>query len=138
MRRLLCVVVASSALLALLVPAEAASPRRPSGTYTGDGGRFTLMVSGRSITLAAFSFRCGSTTGRTSVNQIGIRKARGRWRFSIRTHGGVTYGDRHVDENARVRLAGRFSPTARSAAGTFTVRTPRCGSTGRVEWSARR
>jgi len=138
MRRLLCAIVVATTTAGLLAPAEAAAPRRPSGTYTGDGGRFTLKVTGRWIQIAAFDFRCRGTTGRTSLNQIRIRRARGRWRFSIRMHGSVTYRDDHPDENARVRFSGRFSPTARSAAGTFAVSAPHCGATGTVEWTARR
>jgi hypothetical protein len=72
------------------------------------------------------------------LNDIAIRKRRGRYRFYIRAHGITTYGDEQPDENAVIRFAGRFTPTARRALGTFRVRTPRCGGTGPQQWSARR
>lgn len=116
----------------------AARAKRPRGTYTGRGGRYLLSVSGRTIDLAAFDFDCGTATGRTSLNDIPIRKRRGRYRFSIKAHGNVTYSDDHVDENAAVTASGVFSVTGRRVAGTLRVKTPRCGGTGKVDWAARR
>lgn len=112
--------------------------RRPSGTYSGPDADPMLVVSGRSIQLAAFDFDCGTATGRTSLNGIAIRKRRGRYRFYIRAHGNVTYSDDHPDENAVIRFGGRFTPRAARALGSFRVRTPRCGGTGPVEWRAPR
>jgi hypothetical protein len=112
--------------------------RRPRGLYTGQGGRLQLSVAGGRIEIAAFGFGCGAVTGRTGLNDVPIVRRRGRYRFSIRAHGGVTYSDEESPDNAAIRLSGRFTPTARRALGTLTIRTPRCGRIGPVEWSARR
>jgi hypothetical protein len=119
-------------------PARATALRRPRGTYTGRRGTLTLLVSRRSIDLAAFDYPCDGATGRTSLNDIPIARRRGRYRFSIRAHGITTYSDGHADENAVIRLSGRFTPKAGRAIGTFRVKTPHCGPTGRVRFTARR
>ncbi|HMJ97276.1 MAG TPA: hypothetical protein VK486_15585 [Thermoleophilaceae bacterium] len=118
--------------------ATAARLRRPRGTYTGDHGRLQLNADGDSMPIFAFAFKCGSVTGRTALNDVAITRRRGRYRFSISAHGGITYSDDRSPDNGAIRLSGRFTPTAKRALGTFTVRTPRCGRTGPVEWSARR
>jgi hypothetical protein len=97
-----------------------------------------LRVAGGSIQIVAFSFRCGDVTGRTALNDVPITRRRGRYRFSIIAHGGITYSDEESPDNGAIRFSGRFTPTARRALGIFRVRTPRCGGTGTVEWSARR
>jgi hypothetical protein len=114
----------------------AAQLRRPAGTYIGR--RVELRVQRGSIEIAAFAFRCGAVTGRTALNEVPVTRRRGRYRFSIRAHGGVTYSDEESPDNAAIRFSGRFTPRARRALGTFRIRTPRCGGTGPVEWSARR
>lgn len=124
--------------MAGLPAAEAAAPKRPSGTYTSGGGKVVLSVSSRSIELAAFDFPCRGTTGRTSLNDVTIVRRRGRYRFSTRRGSSVTYRDDHPDENARVRLSGRFSTTARTAVGTLVVRAPHCGTRREIPWSAQR
>jgi len=130
--------VVAFATLALTAPGLAAgSVKAPkSGTYTGYPGGMTLYVSGKSLSLAAFSFKCGQVHGRTSLNDIRLKKTKNGYTFSVKTHGNVTYTDDHPDENAAVRMSGRFSKTGKSSAGTFRVRTPRCGSTGDVKWRA--
>jgi hypothetical protein len=116
----------------------AARLRRPRGIYTGLGGRLQLSVTPGSITLAAFTFDCGEVTGSTALNDVPVKRRRGRYRFSIRAHGGITYSDEESPDNGVIVFSGRFTPTARRALGTFRIRTPRCGGTGLVEWSARR
>jgi hypothetical protein len=116
--------------------ATAARLRRPRGTYIG--GRVELGVEVGSIQIAAFRFKCGAVTGRTALNDVPITRRRGRYRFSISAHGGITYSDDQSPDNGAIKFWGRFTPTARRALGTFRIRTPRCGSTGPVEWSARR
>jgi hypothetical protein len=118
--------------------ATAARLRRPSGTYTGPGG-LQIIVQGKTLQLVAFGFKCrGKVTGRTALNDFPIVRRRGRYRFSIKAHGGVTYSDDKSPDNAAISFSGRFTPKARRALGTFTVRTPRCGRVGPVAWSARR
>ncbi|HEX2086734.1 MAG TPA: hypothetical protein VHF89_13725 [Solirubrobacteraceae bacterium] len=136
-RRLACPALAAAALAIAAGPAAAAL-ERPSGRYTAQGGRFELRVSGGVIGVVGFDFRCRRTLGRTSLTEVRIRKARGRYRFSIRTYGIATYRDDHPDENARIRFRGAFSPNARRVTGTFSVRSPHCGSTGPVQWAASR
>ena len=128
----------ASALAALALaplPAGGAPPR--SGQYTGSRHNVVLLVSGRSIDLAAFSFRCGRLSGRTSINAIRIRRRDGVYRFRIRTHGTVSFTDRTPDENAAIRFRGRFSSSGRSVRGVFRVVSRHCG-TGYRRWSARR
>lgn len=126
----------ATAILCAAAPA-AAGLTRPSGTYTGDRGRIVMSVADRSIEIVAIDFRCRGTRGKTSVSAIPIRKVRGRWRFSIRTFGIATYADDYPDENARVKLSGRFSPTGKLVVGRYRIRAPHCGRT-RAEWRAYR
>lgn len=107
-----------------------------SGTYTGYPGGMTLYISGNSVSLAAFSFKCGQAHGRTSLNDMRIKKTRKGYAFSLKAHGNVTYSDDHPDENAAVTMSGRFSKTGKSVVGLFRVKSPRCGSTGDVKWRA--
>ena len=136
-------IAATVAVLAVAAPGAAPlaaqddGPKPPRGTYKGRSG-VTLSVAGPTISTAAFNFACRRTTGRTTLNEIRITRSRGRWRFSIRTHGSATYADDHPDENVRVRFSGTFSRNEARVTGTFVVRSPHCGSTGEVQWSARR
>jgi hypothetical protein len=127
--------VSAAAPVAAAVAYQAADP--PRGTYRG-GSNLSLAVAGATISTAAFDFGCRDTTGRITVNEIAVRRSRGRWRFSIRTWASATYRDDWPDQNVRVRFSGRFSRNENRATGTFRVRSPHCGSTGDVQWSARR
>ena len=118
--------------------ARAAALERPQGDYTARAGRFLVSVAGRAIDIAAFDFGCKETTGRTSLTNIAVRRRDGRWRFFIATYGNVTYADDHTDENARVRFSGTFTPNAERVTGALVVRSPHCGRTETIEWSARR
>ena len=112
-----------------------------SGSYagkTGQGRDLGLYTSGRSIQLADIQFSCGDAVGRTSLNGIPLRRTRKGYAFDIAAHGNVTYSDDYPDENAAVSISGRFNPAGRKAAGRLTVKSPRCGSTGRVGWSVKR
>ena len=115
----------------------------PTGRWTGktaQGKRITIYLSGKSVTLAAFQFKCGdtSTVGATNLNAIKLRKTPSGYRFYLRAHGSVTYLDGQPDENGAVRIAGQFSRLAKSLTGAIRVTTPRCGGTGRVGYRARR
>jgi hypothetical protein len=134
------------AALALIFVAAAATGasgaarhvKAPNGTYSGGPGKLTLIASGKSIDLAAFSFKCRGTRGRTSLNGIALRKTKKGYKFSIKAHGGVTYADEHPDENGAVNMSGRFSRSGKSAVGYLRVRSPHCGDTGSVKWRASR
>jgi hypothetical protein len=118
--------------------AAATRVKAPNGTYSGGPGKLTLLASGKSIDLAAFSFKCRATTGRTSLNGIKLKKTKKGYTFSIKTHGSVTYADDHADENAAVDMSGRFSRSGKSAVGYLRVKSPHCGNTGSIKWRARR
>jgi hypothetical protein len=124
--------------LAAAAPAGGAVKAPPSGSrYEGFPGGIVLVTSGRSIQLAAFSFRCDSTRGRTSLNDVRLRRTRRGYRFEIRTFGSVSFEDGRPDENAQVRFRGRFSRSAKSVRGAFRVTSASCRS-GIVEWTALR
>jgi len=135
--RLVPAAVALVALAGTATSLAAGTVKAPkSGTYTGYPGAMTLYVSGKSLSLVAFSFKCGEAKGRTSLNDVKLKKTKKGYAFSIKAHGNVTYSDEQPDENGAVNLSGRFSKTGKSSAGVFRVKTPRCGSTGDVKWRA--
>jgi hypothetical protein len=147
--RLGLVVAAAAAMLALalqagLPGAAGAGPtiNQPrSGKYSGLARahrKLTLWVSGRSVQLVAFQFKCGTAMGATSLNDIRLRRTPTGYRFGIRAHGSITFSDNQTDENGAVDIAGRFSLNAKAVRGTLRVRSPRCHDTGSVHWSARR
>ena len=139
MRRVVALALSAAAVACLAAPAAGgAEPRRPTGTYGAPADRWVLSVVGRSVQIAAFDFDCRETKARISVNGIRIRKARGRWRFSGRLNGIVTYADERPDENGRLRVNGRFSRNARLVTGTLRVTTPACGTTREQQWRASR
>jgi hypothetical protein len=112
-----------------------------SGKYTGFARahrKITLLISGRSIQIVAFQFKCGTVIGTTSLDDIRTRKTSTGYRFGIRAHGSITFSDNQTDENGAVDVAGRFSFNAQAVRGTLRVRSPRCHDTGTVHWSARR
>ncbi len=143
------VAAAAAAMLALALQAglpdaagaaPSVTPPR-SGKYTGLARahrKLTLLISGRSVQLVAFQFKCGTVIGATGLDDIRLRKTSTGYRFGIRAHGSVTFSDNHPDENAAVDIVGRFSLNGRVARGTLRVRSPRCRDTGSVHWSARR
>jgi hypothetical protein len=126
-------------VLALAAAAPVAGAVKPprNGLYRGSPGKIELYVSGRSIDIAAFSFKCGATTGRMSLNDIRLRRTRKGYSFRLSAHGTISFEDGSSDENGEARIRGRFSRTGRSARGTFRVSSPRC-RTGDVRWRATR
>jgi hypothetical protein len=140
--------LAATALVALAAALPAAAsgatykaPKSGAG-YTGPSehrGKVTLYVADRkTIQLAAIRFTCGHATGTTNLQDIRIKKTRRGYRFAIAAHGSVTFSDARDDENAAVSISGRFSRSARGVRGALRVRSPSCGSTGRLAWHARR
>jgi hypothetical protein len=130
-------------MLALVPIADAAKPtvKAPkSGQYNGHprGKDLTLYISGKSIDLAAFSFKCADTSGRTSLNGIALKKTSKGYKFGLNAHGSITFGDDQPDENGKVSISGRFTRSGKKATGVFRVRSPRCHDTGNINWSARR
>jgi len=131
------------ATLALVPIADAANPRvRPpkSGQYDGHprGKDLTLYVSGRSIQLAAFSFKCADTSGRMSLNDIPLKKTSKGYKFGLNANGSITFADEQPDENGKVSISGQFTRSGKKVTGVFRVRSPRCQDTGNIKWSARR
>jgi hypothetical protein len=137
----------AAAAVAAALPAGAdavASPTlpKPGSTYSGvteDDERITLRMSRKSIEIVGWRFRCGDdVSGITSLQSIPLRHSEDGYRFKLTTFGIVSYSDEQPDENARIAFRGRFSRSAKTVAGLFRAKTPRCGDTGYVEWRAKR
>jgi hypothetical protein len=112
-----------------------------SGKYGGHAGPhrdLVLYTSGKSIQLAAFDFACGATSGRTSLNDIPMKKSKKGYKFAIKASGSASFADERPDENVRIQFQGRFGRTGRAAVGTLRVRAAGCPDTGVVKWSAKR
>jgi hypothetical protein len=113
------------------------------GTYPGHTAQrrdLDLYLSGGTIELAAFGFKCGngSATGRTGLNDIELTQTRRGFAFALRAHASVNYSDDHPEENAEVDISGRFARNGTTARGRLRVKSPRCGGTGQVAWRAKR
>jgi hypothetical protein len=139
--------IAGLALALAAAPAIAAKHHRPTvkapkaGSYSGFNAQkrdVLLYVNSKSLDYAGFAFKCGKTSGRTSLNSIPLKKTRRGYSFSIRAHGSVDYADNQPSENAKVDISGRFDRTGRRAQGHLRADSPRCADTGRVSWSAKR
>jgi hypothetical protein len=113
-----------------------------SGKYTGHTAEkrpVTVYVSGKSIELIAFSFVCGDKGVRnTSLGAIPLKKSKKGYRFSIKAHGVTSDEEGDNNENGAIAIAGRFGRTGKAAIGTVRVKTPRCGDSGAIKWSAKR
>jgi hypothetical protein len=121
--------------------ARAAKVRMPKpGQYNGHprGEDMLIYVGGKEIQIAAFSFKCADTVGRTSLDSISLKKTRKGYKFGLDAHGSISFQDGKPDENGKVAIAGRFAADGKSARGTFRVRSPRCHDTGIVKWRATR
>jgi hypothetical protein len=129
---------AALALVPLAADASTAVKAPKSGQYSGRPGKLVLQVSGKSLDIVAFSFRCGSVSGRTALNSFPLKKTRRGYTFAIKAGGSIAYSDSQPDENGWVEISGRFSRSGRSAAGTWRVKSPRCGVTKKVHWRAAR
>ena len=128
-------------LVTVAAGVAAASVRAPrsGATYTGPSPNDAfLRVSGRSVAILALSFRCGDVSGRTSLNDLRLKRTSRGYRFNADANGNVTYSDDQPDENARVHVSGRFSESARTVRGHIRVRSARCGDTGNLRWRASR
>jgi hypothetical protein len=111
-----------------------------SGQYNGRprGKDMAVYVSGKEIDIAAFSFKCADTVGRTSLNSIKLKKTRKGYKFALNAHGNISFEDGQPDENGAVNIAGRFAADGKSARGTFRVKSHRCGDTGSIKWRVTR
>ena len=67
-----------------------------------------------------------------------MKWSRKGYRFGLKTFGNITYSDEQQDENGSISFWGRFTPAGNKVRGTYRVKSSRCGSTGTVEWRARR
>ena len=131
------------AVLALaLTPAAVAAAHQPkvkapkSGSEYDGNHKLVIYISGKSIELVAFNFRCGDTTGRTSLNDIKLSKTTKGYKFGIKAHGIISFANGTPDENGAVNISGRFGRRAKTVAGHFRVKSPSCGDTGVVDWKA--
>jgi len=107
-----------------------------SGSQYDGNHKLVMYISGKSIELVAFDFRCGNTTGRTSLDDIPLRKTKKGYRFGVKAHGSISFADGSPDENGAVNISGRFGRRAKTVAGHFRVKSPSCGDRGSVKWHA--
>ena len=140
--------LAAAAMLAL-VPIADAAKKKPvrvpkSGLYHGAdpaGRTIDIYTSGKIVQLVAFDFKCRNVKGvkgRTSLNYIKMKRTKNGYKFALTAHGNVTYSDDHPDENGAFSIAGRFTTAGNRVKGTYRAKSPRCGSTGSVNWRAKR
>jgi hypothetical protein len=111
-----------------------------SGAYTGPTAQkrhVTISISGKTVQLVGFDFKCEGTDGATNLNDIKLKRTTKGYKFALKAHGSITFTDGQPDENGRVDVAGRFTRSGKRATGYFRVRSSRC-HTGPVQWSARR
>ena len=138
--RLAALLAAAAVTLApAAAPVAASKPKvkaPKSGSEYDGNHKLVLYISGKSIELVAFDFRCGDTTGRTSLNDIPLRKTKKGYRFGIKAHGSISFADGSPDENGAVNVSGRFGRRAKTVAGHFRVKSPSCGDGGSVKWHA--
>jgi hypothetical protein len=124
------------------------TPPKEGAEYSGrtdERQKLTLNVaSSELVQIVAFKFACdddATITGSTSLQDIEIRKPsrhKRYYRLAIRAFALVGYSDEKPEDNGLITIKGRFSRTARRIEGVLRVKTPRCGSTGTVEWRARK
>lgn len=116
--------------------------KRPkSGTYSGksaQGNDVTLLTSGSTIDVAALTFDCGATTGRTTLDDVPMHLTPRGYAFDIKAHGSVTYADDDSSENAAIDLSGRFTVAGTAASGHFRITSHRCGDSGRISFQVKR
>jgi hypothetical protein len=140
-RGVLTLSAAKPASASAAAAARAVKVKAPkSGQYNGNprGKPMTLFVSGKQIEVAAFSFKCANTAGRTSIDAIPLKKTSKGYKFGLTVAASITFADGGPDENGKATLAGRFATDGKSAKGTFRVRSHRCGDTGSIKWRVRR
>ena len=103
--------------------------------YTGNH-RLNLYISGKSIQIVAFRFPCKQVKGDTSLQDIKLKKTDKGYKFAIESNGIVTYtdSDTHPDQNGLISISGQFGRRAKTVAGHFHVKTPRCDS-GKIGYS---
>jgi hypothetical protein len=130
---------------AAVLPATAAAKKQvkapKDGKYSGHAGTYktlALYVSGKSVQIVAWQFKCGNTTGSTSLSDIPLKKTKKGYKLKITAHGIVSYADNKPDENGTLKIQGRFNRVAKKISGVLSVKTPRCGPTGDLKWSAQR
>src|SRR4051794_33752979 len=122
--------LALAAVVALAVPTAAgAKVKAPKGDYAGPRD-LVMQISDKTINILAFNFPCKrhhGKKGRTSLNDIPLRKSSEGYKFSIKLRGIVTYSDDHVDENGTFAISGQFGRKGKSADGRFMASSRRCG-----------
>jgi hypothetical protein len=135
--------IALALALVMAGPVAVGDAKRPrvkapkSGSeYRGPERNVFLRISGKSVEIIGFDFPCAGASGRTSLNELRLKRTKGGYRFDIDAHGSAGYSDGYPDQNGKVHIGGRFTRDARKVRGHFRVRTPRCGDTGRLKWRA--
>jgi hypothetical protein len=113
--------------------------RPPDGAHYTGNHRLNISISNKSIQIVAFRFPCKQAKGDTSLQSIPLKKTDKGYKFAIESNGIVTYTDSetHPDQNGQISISGRFGRLAKTVAGHFRVKTPRCDS-GRIDFSGQR
>jgi hypothetical protein len=129
--------------------AEAAKKGHPTvkrpkvGQYIGQTrqkNELTLVVAGkrvRTIRTAVAEFKCGYARERLTVHRLKLRRTRRGYTFALHGRRSVTFNDRRPPQRAAVDFTGRFTRAGKKARGRVRVKSPRCGGSGKVRWSAR-
>lgn len=124
-------------LLALPAGATAATtvkaPKSGSSYESGEPYYVLLQISGRSVEIAAFSFGCKDTFGRTTVNDFRLKRTSKGYRFNADAKALASYAD-DSNENVTLHISGRFSLSAKTVRGHLRVKSPKCGDTGYFKW----
>jgi hypothetical protein len=99
-----------------------------------------ILISDKEIALLSVKFPCRDhdTKGTTSLNDIPLRKTKRGYKFSIEAHGNATYDDGHPDQNVAIGISGQFTRDAKRVSGRYVVHSAYCGSTGKLDWRAKR
>ena len=137
-RGFVCALVAA-ALLA--VPALAKAPSGKFKGLTEKKQNFTMSVAGKRISYVTFVFVCRKephVTSTVSLQDFPLKRKNGVWQFKLFAYGSMNYSDDKGYENGQVHMKGHFSKSGRSATGTLSVTTARCGKSGTIDWQARR
>jgi hypothetical protein len=137
--RAMALAMVTALAVAMTATAEA-KVKAPEGDYTGPRKMF-MRVTDKTIEIIAFNFPCKKhpkARGRTSLNDIALRKTDEGYKFSTKVFGIVTYSDEHVDQNGVTSISGQWGRKGGFVRGRFQSSTRYCGPTGKLDWKANR
>ena len=103
---------------------------------TGERQEVTLYVAKRRIRRAELEFQCGFATAHTTIRRIKLKRTPRGYRFTARRSPAFSYNDGRRSQFGPITLTGRFTRGGKRVRGRVRMRTPRCGRSGRIPWSA--